>query len=66
MLFRSVGKSTVVNTLRRDYPEVWVSVSATTRAPRPGEVHGRHYYFVDDAEFDRLVAEGGVEYYGAD
>jgi guanylate kinase len=55
-----VGKSTVVNTLRRDHPEVWVSVSATTRAPRPGEVHGRHYYFVDDAEFDRLVAEGAL------
>ncbi|MDQ4085962.1 MAG: guanylate kinase [Actinomycetota bacterium] len=55
-----VGKSTVVNTLRREYPEVWVSVSATTRAPRPGEVHGRHYYFVDDEEFDRLVGEGAL------
>jgi guanylate kinase len=55
-----VGKSTVVNTLRRDHPEVWVSVSATTRAPRPGEVHGRHYYFVDDVEFDRLVAEDAL------
>ena len=53
-----VGKSTVVNELRRDYPEVWVSVSATTRRPRPNEEHGRHYFFVDDAEFDRLVARG--------
>lgn len=55
-----VGKSTVVSTLRRSHAEVWVSVSATTRAPRPGEVHGRHYFFVDDAEFDRLVAEDAL------
>jgi guanylate kinase len=55
-----VGKSTVVNELRRDYPEVWVSVSATTRPARPGEAHGRHYYFVDDAEFDRLVADDAL------
>jgi guanylate kinase len=40
------------------HPEVWISVSATTRAPRPGEVDGRHYHFVSDAEFDRLVAAG--------
>ena len=53
-----VGKSTVVAEIRRAHPEVWLSVSVTTRAPRPGEVHGTHYYFVDDAEFDRLVAEG--------
>lgn len=37
---------------------VWLSVSATTRHPRPGEVHGRHYYFVSAAEFDELVACG--------
>jgi guanylate kinase len=55
-----VGKSTVVAELRRTYPEIWVSVSATTRPPRPGEVHGRHYYFVDDEEFDRLVAEDAL------
>ena len=47
----------MVAALRRDHPEVWVSVSATTRMPRPGEVHGVHYYFVTEAEFDRLVAE---------
>ena len=40
------------------YPEVWISVSATTRPPRPGEVHGREYYFVDEDEFDKLVANG--------
>ncbi|MGH3367728.1 MAG: guanylate kinase, partial [Nocardioidaceae bacterium] len=53
-----VGKSTVVSELRRHHPEVWVSVSATTRRPRPGEVNGVDYFFVDDAEFDRLVAAG--------
>jgi guanylate kinase len=36
---------------------VWISVSATTRRPRPGEVHGQHYWFVSEEEFDRLVAE---------
>jgi guanylate kinase len=52
-----VGKSTVVEWLRRNHPGIWVSVSATTRAARPGEVDGVHYFFVDDAEFDRLVAD---------
>ena len=53
-----VGKSTVVAEIRRAHPEVWLSVSVTTRAPRPGEIHGVHYYFADDAEFDRLIDEG--------
>ncbi len=53
-----VGKSTVVAELRRAHPEVWLSVSVTTRSPRPGEVHGVHYFFVDGEEFDRLVAAG--------
>jgi guanylate kinase len=52
-----VGKSTVVAEIRQAHPEVWLSVSVTTRAPRPGEVHGVQYFFVDDAGFDRLVAE---------
>jgi guanylate kinase len=55
-----VGKSTVVAELRRTHPEIWLSVSITTRKPRPGEVNGRDYYFVDDAEFDRLVASGAM------
>ncbi|WP_210415017.1 guanylate kinase [Microlunatus elymi] len=54
----AVGKGTVVNRLRRDHPDVWVSVSVTTRPPRPGEVDGVHYLFVDAAEFDRLIADG--------
>jgi guanylate kinase len=53
-----VGKSTVVAELRRSHPELWLSVSATTRSPRPGEVNGREYFFVDEAEFDRMVADG--------
>ena len=53
-----VGKSTVVAELRRCCPDLWLSVSVTTRPPRPGEVNGREYYFVDDKEFDRMVADG--------
>jgi guanylate kinase len=44
-----------VASLRRRYPEIWLSVSVTTRAPRPGEIDGREYHFVSDAEFDRMV-----------
>ena len=54
----AVGKGTVAADIRRNHPEVWISVSVTTRSPRPGEVHGRHYWFVTDAEFDQLVARG--------
>ena len=52
------GKGTLVAELRRRHPDLFVSVSATTRAPRPGEVDGVHYHFVTDEEFDRLVADG--------
>ena len=51
-----VGKSTVVAELSRTCPQIWISVSVTTRPPRPGEEDGREYHFVDDDEFDRLVA----------
>jgi guanylate kinase len=53
-----VGKSTVVAELRRRSPEIWISVSVTTRSPRPGEVNGREYYFVTHEEFDRMVSAG--------
>jgi guanylate kinase len=56
----AVGKGTVAAYVRSHHPEVWISVSATTRPPRPGEVHGRHYWFVSDEEFDRLVAQGDL------
>jgi guanylate kinase len=53
-----VGKGTLIRTLRERCPEIELSVSATTRAPRPGEVDGVDYHFLDDGEFERLVAEG--------
>ena len=53
-----VGKSSLVHELRRLYPQLWFSVSATTRARRPGEVDGRDYHFVSDAEFDRMITAG--------
>ena len=56
----AVGKGTVVSALRAAHPEVAVSVSATTRAPRPGEVNGQHYFFVTDEQFDQLVADDGL------
>lgn len=54
-----VGKSTVVRELRDRHPQVWLSVSATTRFPRPGEVDGVHYRFVTREQFEKLVAEDG-------
>jgi guanylate kinase len=53
----AVGKGTVSSHIRDHHPEVLLSVSATTRAPRPGEVDGVTYYFYDDAEFDRMVSD---------
>ena len=53
-----VGKSTVVAHMRKEHPEVWLSVSATTRRPRPGEKHGVQYFFVTDEEMDKLIANG--------
>ena len=55
-----VGKGTVVAEVRKRHPDVWVSVSVTTRRPRPGEQDGVHYHFVDDAEFDRLIEHDGL------
>jgi guanylate kinase len=54
----AVGKGTVSADVRARYPQVWLSVSATTRPPRPGEVDGVHYRFVSPDEFDRMVADG--------
>ncbi len=53
-----VGKGTVVAELRRAHPEVWVSVSCTTRAPRPGERHGVQYNFVTREQFAELIDAG--------
>jgi guanylate kinase len=53
-----VGKGTLIRNLLERVPELELSVSATTRAPRPGEVEGVDYHFLDEAEFDRRVLEG--------
>jgi guanylate kinase len=52
------GKSTLVNALLEREPGISLSISHTTRPPRAGEQYGRHYYFVERAEFEREVAEG--------
>lgn len=52
------GKSTLVNALLEGDPDISLSVSHTTRPPRPGEMYGRHYYFRERAEFEREIAEG--------
>lgn len=53
------GKTSLAHALIESEPEVVFSVSHTTRAPRPGEVHGRHYYFVSPEEFEAIAARGG-------
>ena len=55
-----VGKGAIVSRLLAARPDLQLSVSATTRPPRPDEIDGRHYYFVDPDTFDRLVAAGGL------
>lgn len=54
----AVGKGTVAAYVRAHHPWVWVSISVTTRAARPGERDGVHYHFVNDLRFDELVASG--------
>ncbi len=56
----AVGKSTLVRCLRERIPELHFSVSATTRAPRPGEVDGVDYHFVTPARFQQLIDEGAL------
>jgi guanylate kinase len=53
-----VGKTTLAKHVREAHPEVWLSVSATTRKPRPGEVDGVHYFFYDRPAFEDLIAKG--------
>lgn len=56
----AVGKGTVAAWIREHHPDVWLSVSATTRPPRPGEVDGVHYHFVSGDEFADLVRRGAM------
>ena len=51
------GKSTLLQRVRSMFPDMLYSVSCTTRKPRPGEIHGVHYFFVDDDQFTRMVQE---------
>lgn len=53
-----VGKGSVVAAVRRRHPDIWVSISATTRSPRPGERDEIDYYFLDEAGFERMRAAG--------
>jgi len=55
-----VGKGTLVNRLLERHPKIWLSVSATTRAPRPGEQDGVQYFFLERPSFEKLVASGGL------
>ncbi|MGP1385702.1 MAG: guanylate kinase [Thainema sp.] len=50
-----VGKGTLLRSLLQRHPDLYLSTSATTRAPRPGEVHGQHYYFVSREQFQQMV-----------
>ena len=68
-----VGKGTVDAALMQKHPEIRMSVSVTTRAPRPGEIEGVHYFFRTKEEFDRMIDEDafleymhvfGMNYYG--
>lgn len=52
-----VGKGTIVRSLLASYPQLSLSISATTRKPRPGEIDGTDYYFVDRAEFETMIEE---------
>ena len=56
----AVGKGSVAAAVRERHPEVWISVSVTTRPPRPGEQEGVHYFFVSDEEFDAMVERGDL------
>ncbi|NLT98208.1 MAG: guanylate kinase [Christensenellaceae bacterium] len=57
------GKGTVCKALLKKHPEIALSVSCTTRPPRAGEVHGKHYFFMDREDFEKRIAEGAfLEY----
>jgi guanylate kinase len=54
----AVGKGTVVRKILKQNPEIQLSVSVTTRAPRIGEIDGEHYFFISDEKFDEMISEG--------
>jgi len=52
-----VGKGTLVRSLLQRHPQLYLSISATTRSPRAGEIDGEHYYFVSRSDFEKMIAE---------
>ena len=58
--FSGVGKGTIMRELTKKYEQYALSVSATTRNPRPGEVDGKDYFFVSNEEFEKLINEDGL------
>ena len=58
--FSGAGKGTIMRELLKRHPEYALSVSVTTRKPRPGEVDGKDYFFLSQEEFDKLVAQDGL------
>ena len=54
-----VGKGTIVKKILASHFDVWLSISATTREPRLGEIHGKHYFFIDEREFKRIIDRNG-------
>jgi guanylate kinase len=58
--FSGAGKGTIMKALTAKYDQYALSISATTRDPRPGEVNGREYFFVSNEEFEKLIADNGL------
>ncbi len=54
-----VGKGTIVKRILEKYSDVWLSISATTRKPRQGEIDQKHYFFLDVKEFKKVIDRGG-------
>ena len=52
-----VGKGTIVHSLLNRYPDLYLSISATTRSPRAGEIHGKDYYFVNNEKFEEMIRQ---------
>lgn len=53
-----VGKGTLLRSLLQHHPELSLTISVTTRSPRPGEINGKHYYFVSRSQFEQMVSNG--------
>ena len=53
-----VGKGTLLKSLLKNHPEIYLSISATTRSPRSGEDDGKHYYFLERSRFEEMIAAG--------